>query len=362
MSSRIHLLGSSLGEYAAAVVSRQYRTPRRRCGCSSGEAEGLHVGPRGGMLAVITRPDGRDRPPALPGREVAARNYPGHTPRSRALDADLDRAEAVLRAADVLHQRVPVEYAYHSSLMDGVLAECRAAFDGVAFAPPRIPCVVRGRTARRAARCRAFLAGRPAGPSSSSGPWPRCGPAATSSTSTWAPQTPRARTSSGATSAGWPLPFAAAAQPVRPRPRLPGTGPTLAPASRLAPSTPAITHSQTAQTAQTAQTTLTAQTTSSDSSASGDSEDGKEGTPHEGLRFPRSGVPAAGAGQGTVRQVPAETEIADRVLGYLDRGTLRRRPGAPPGPYRYTQPALYVVSVRTHLDRLRRRTPSRPTT
>ncbi|MCX5528874.1 hypothetical protein OG342_39545 [Streptomyces bobili] len=66
-------------------------------------------------------------------------------------DADLDRAEAALRAADVLHQRVPVEYAYHSSLMDGVLAQCRAVFDGVVFAPPRIPWVscVEGRLVER---------------------------------------------------------------------------------------------------------------------------------------------------------------------------------------------------------------------
>ena len=113
------LLGSSLGEYAAAVGLRQHRRRDVPAAARPAGAEPAG-GPRGGLLAVITRPDGRDRIPALPGCEVAARNYPGHVVVA-GTDADLDRAEAALRAADVLHQRVPVEYAYHSSLMDGVL-------------------------------------------------------------------------------------------------------------------------------------------------------------------------------------------------------------------------------------------------
>ncbi|WP_406725042.1 ACP S-malonyltransferase [Streptomyces sp. GD-15H] len=92
------------------------------------------------MLAVIARPDRLDRVPDLRNCEVAARNYPGHFVVA-GTEEDLDRAEAQLRRADVLHQRVPVEYAYHSRLMDEVLTECRASLDEVDFAPPTLPWV-----------------------------------------------------------------------------------------------------------------------------------------------------------------------------------------------------------------------------
>jgi trans-AT polyketide synthase/acyltransferase/oxidoreductase domain-containing protein len=134
-----YLLGSSLGEYTAAAVS----------GCIDpidclrlliGQAAGLRAGPRGGMLAVLAEPEVLNRVPALRECEIAARNYPGHFIVAGTEEA-VDRAESALRAADVLHQRVPVEYGYHSHLMDQVLAECRRVLQTVKFAPPRIPWV-----------------------------------------------------------------------------------------------------------------------------------------------------------------------------------------------------------------------------
>lgn len=134
-----YLLGSSLGEYTAAALS----------GCIDpvdclrllvGQAMGLSTGPRGGMLAVLDEPDVIARVPELQKCEVAARNYPGHFIVA-GTEEDLDRAERSLRAADILHQRVPVEYGYHSHLMDNVLVECRGALAAVNFAPPQIPWV-----------------------------------------------------------------------------------------------------------------------------------------------------------------------------------------------------------------------------
>ncbi|WP_341720554.1 ACP S-malonyltransferase [Micromonospora sp. FIMYZ51] len=143
-----HLLGCSLGEYAAAVVAGTL-APLDCLRLLARQAEALRAGPPGGMLAVLTGIDVLDRIPALRACEVAARNYPASfVLAGRA--ADLDRAEAALRAADVLHLRLPVEYAFHSHLMDPVLDPMRASFAGVTLLPPRLPWIscVDGRPVR----------------------------------------------------------------------------------------------------------------------------------------------------------------------------------------------------------------------
>ncbi|NEC91058.1 ACP S-malonyltransferase [Streptomyces sp. SID12501] len=134
-----YLIGCSLGEYAAATLSGSLDA--RDClGLLVGQAAALRKGPRGGMLAVLAGPDVLDRVPALRECEVAARNHPGHFVVSGTEEA-VARAESALRAADVPHQRVAVEYGYHSALMAPVLAECRSALERTRFAPPRIPWV-----------------------------------------------------------------------------------------------------------------------------------------------------------------------------------------------------------------------------
>ncbi|WP_146662839.1 ACP S-malonyltransferase, partial [Enhygromyxa salina] len=134
-----YLLGQSLGEYSAAVVA----------GCIDavaclrllvGQARRLHAGPPGGMLTVLANIAVMDQIPALRRCEVAARNYPGHFIVAGPC-ASLDRAELELRDAEILHQRVPVEYAYHSTLMDEVLAGCQAPLRATSFRPPQIPWV-----------------------------------------------------------------------------------------------------------------------------------------------------------------------------------------------------------------------------
>jgi len=134
-----YVLGSSLGEYAAAVVAGAL---------DSGDclrvlvrqAEILRGSPPGGMLAVLDGLEVLERVPELGGCEIAARNYPGNFLVAGA-EEDLARAEAGLRERGVLHLRLPVEYGYHSRLMDGVLERCRGGFEGVELAPPRLPWV-----------------------------------------------------------------------------------------------------------------------------------------------------------------------------------------------------------------------------
>ncbi|MFE1023887.1 ACP S-malonyltransferase [Streptomyces sp. NPDC058818] len=329
-----HLLGSSLGEYAAAVVSGSIDAET----CLRllvRQADGLHAGPRGGMLAVITRPDGRDRLPALPGCEVAARNYPGHIVVAGA-DADLDRAEAALRAADVLHQRVPVEYAYHSSLMDGVLAECRAAFDGVAFAPPRIPWVscVDGRLVERpdaehfwrvARRPIEFERAMTAMRARGDFLYLDLGPSGTLHNFV------RGNLPPGGRSRSLPL-----LSPFGHDPRSLEQARTLA-APASSPSAPAITHPQT--THSTHPLPVTAKTA-------------RKAHRMKVYGFPGQGSQQRGMGKELFARYPRETEIADRVLGYSIEELCVHDPERRLGRTEYTQPALYVVSVLTHLDRL----------
>ncbi|MFJ9818699.1 ACP S-malonyltransferase [Streptomyces sp. NPDC101151] len=134
-----HVLGSSLGEYAAAVVAGSL-DPFDCLRILVRQADLMRAVPPGGMLAVLTGVGVLDRLPALRACEVAARNYPGSFVVAGPED-ELARAEAELAAAGVLHLRLPVEYGFHSRLIDEVADACRGAFDHVPLSPPRVPWV-----------------------------------------------------------------------------------------------------------------------------------------------------------------------------------------------------------------------------
>lgn len=144
-----HVLGVSLGEYTAAVVSGSL-DPVDCLRLLIGQAAALRTSPPGGMLAVLAEAEVLDRVPELRACEIAARNYPGNFVVSGA-EAALVRAEAALLAAGVPHLRLPVEYAFHSHLIDDVLEESRDTFATVPLAPPRIPWIscVDGRQVER---------------------------------------------------------------------------------------------------------------------------------------------------------------------------------------------------------------------
>lgn len=132
-----HVLGASLGEYAAAVVAGSMDAVDCLRSLTR-QATALRTGPPGGMLAVLAELEVADRVPELRECEIAARNYPGNFVVAGTREA-LARAEVALHDADVPFLRLPVEYAFHSHLIDEVLDRCRDHFAGVRFAPPRIP-------------------------------------------------------------------------------------------------------------------------------------------------------------------------------------------------------------------------------
>ncbi|HWG99514.1 MAG TPA: acyltransferase domain-containing protein, partial [Pilimelia sp.] len=134
------LLGSSLGEFTAAAVAGVLTVPEclRLVVAQARALEGL---PPGGMLAVLADPGLHRRMPQLREHtDLAARNGPEHFVVSGAEDA-IVAAEAALRAAEIPCQRVAVEHAFHSRLLDSRREACRRLLDGLVLRPPRIPLV-----------------------------------------------------------------------------------------------------------------------------------------------------------------------------------------------------------------------------
>ena len=133
-----HVLGSSLGEVAAAAVSgaveaepallfvvRQARLFHEHC-------------PAGGMTAVL---DAAKRFEQLLGQgievELAAINFAEHFVISGAV-AELNRAEALLGQQGVVFQRLAVSRPFHSSAMDSVRGAFLEACADLPMRPPRI--------------------------------------------------------------------------------------------------------------------------------------------------------------------------------------------------------------------------------
>jgi len=149
-SRNIHpdaVLGASLGEYAAAVAAGilPAETAMRLVGALAGA---VSTDLPGGMLAILESADLHARDPVLRARtEIAGINGPRHFVVS-GTDEALSAAEAALTEREVLHQRVAVRHAFHSSFMDPMRPRYLEQFAGVAMDRPRLPvysCATKGR-------------------------------------------------------------------------------------------------------------------------------------------------------------------------------------------------------------------------
>ncbi|GAA2614035.1 ACP S-malonyltransferase [Streptomyces axinellae] len=135
------VLGTSLGEYAAAtaagVLDREDLT--RAVTAQVRLTEDLC--PPGGMLAVLadaTRFDPEQ--PRWRGLELAAVNYARHFVVSGAPDA-LDAAERALSAEGTACQRLPVRYAFHSAQVDAVAEPYRRMMADIPLSAPKVDLV-----------------------------------------------------------------------------------------------------------------------------------------------------------------------------------------------------------------------------
>ncbi|CAL9585126.1 hypothetical protein SUDANB176_05118 [Streptomyces sp. enrichment culture] len=309
------LLGASLGEFTAAVVAGAL--DREQClRLVVRQARRLRSARRGGMLAVLADTELHRRVPELRDRtEIAARNYPGHFVVAGTEDA-LDAAEAALRLRDVVCHRVPVSYPFHSSLMDEGETAFRDLMAEADFRPLRLPVVscVTGaeidrmtvdhlwKAARRPIEYAATLTGLEhrgphhyldLGPSGTLHNFVRGGLPDSSRSRSYALLSPLADDARQ-------LAAVRAAFPARRR-----THPAA-----------------------------------------------KDGT-MKVYGFPGQGSQAKGMGRDLFDEFPAETAIADRVLGYSIRELCLEDPRRELRLTRFTQPALYVVSALTWLRRQR---------
>ena len=119
------LVGYSLGELVAHTVAGAFH-PATTMSILAGLVQSLErvVGPdRGGMLSLLTGLGlVEQRSEWFVGLEIAAINSPENFVVAGPSDA-LERLSARCREADILHQRLPVEYAYHTSDIERVRSQ-----------------------------------------------------------------------------------------------------------------------------------------------------------------------------------------------------------------------------------------------
>ncbi|ROO87031.1 acyl transferase domain-containing protein [Actinocorallia herbida] len=141
-----HLLGHSIGELTAAHLAGLWtlKDAARLIAARGRLMSALPTG--GGMLTV--QAGETDLPPLPDDLAVAGVNAPRSTVLSGPLDA-LDRYAAVLDGRRIEHRRLVVGHAFHSALMEPMLAEFQEIAANLTYHPTHLPVVsnLTGRTA-----------------------------------------------------------------------------------------------------------------------------------------------------------------------------------------------------------------------
>lgn len=133
------VIGSSMGEYAAAVVAGALDA-EDGLRCLFDQARLLKaLSPPGGMIAVLTSPALYDEVPVIHHHaQLAAVNHQSHFVLA-GNEEGLDVVERYLRMKDITHLRLPVTVPFHSAHIDAAGEAVRERLWQVTFRPPRIP-------------------------------------------------------------------------------------------------------------------------------------------------------------------------------------------------------------------------------
>ncbi len=133
--------GHSIGELAAAHVAGVWTLPDA-CRVVAARGRLMQALPRGGAMIAVEADEA--------GVLAVAREYPGigiaavNGPRAVVISGDAEQAEQAaqrLAAAGARTRRLRVSHAFHSPLMDPMLAEFGRELECVGYAVPRIPLV-----------------------------------------------------------------------------------------------------------------------------------------------------------------------------------------------------------------------------
>lgn len=119
------VLGASLGSFAAAAIGGYVRVEHAIEAVLQQAQVFERCCEAGGMIAILSDPS-LYREPFLAGRsELAGVNFSGHFAVS-ARWRDLDPIEAVLKERDIMYQRLPLGFAFHSRWIDSACAPFNA--------------------------------------------------------------------------------------------------------------------------------------------------------------------------------------------------------------------------------------------
>ncbi len=134
------MIGHSIGEYAAACLSGVFSLEDAvKIVATRGRL--MQQMPGGAMMSV-TLPEAELKPlvETVPGLSMAAVNGPTLCVVSGPHDA-VDAFEAKLTEKEITFRRLHTSHAFHSDMMEPMLREFEAAFQGVVFGEPQIPYV-----------------------------------------------------------------------------------------------------------------------------------------------------------------------------------------------------------------------------
>jgi acyl transferase domain-containing protein len=131
-------LGASLGSFAAMAISGMLDEKAALAMVIRMANAADAVAPRGGMIAVMAPPSLMADKFLQGHSEVAAINFDSHFVLSARAE-HIDRVESYLAEKDVLFQRLPVAFAFHSAAVDCLEERIRNLTAGIHLLPARIP-------------------------------------------------------------------------------------------------------------------------------------------------------------------------------------------------------------------------------
>lgn len=142
------VIGASLGFFTAAAVSGALAIEDALVAATAHAHALENKCAAGGMIAVLADPALHGEDFLRSRSDLAAINYAGHFVLAAPL-AECDAIEAELKQRDIIFQRIPVSFAFHSAWVDAAEADFIARIADIDFHTPALPLVCCSRAGPR---------------------------------------------------------------------------------------------------------------------------------------------------------------------------------------------------------------------